>query len=225
MLGLKHALDADHLAAISAIVSERKSLLSSSLMGGLWGIGHTISLLAVGVVVILLQIRIPERISLALEFCVALMLIGLGINALYRIARSGRLHIHTHSHGKDQHTHLHLHADEHDTSSHSHHGSKFSWRPLIVGIVHGLAGSATLMLVVLTTISSSVVAFAYIIVFGFGSISGMILMSSLLSLPIQLTAQRFKIVHAAIRTLAGCFSLSFGLFMAYDIGFASGLLR
>jgi ABC-type nickel/cobalt efflux system permease component RcnA len=225
VFGLKHALDADHLAAVSTIVSERKSLLSSSLVGGLWGIGHTVSLLAVGVAVILLHIKISERMALALEFCVALMLIGLGANAIYKLARGGRLHLHAHRHGGHTHLHPHIHSGAPETDPRTHHGFRLGARPFVVGLVHGLAGSAALMLLVLSTISSPLVGLAYIAIFGLGSIGGMILMSALVSLPIHLTASRFRQANLAVRALAGLFSLGFGLFMFYEIGFVDGLLR
>ncbi|MEP7271645.1 MAG: sulfite exporter TauE/SafE family protein [Acidobacteriota bacterium] len=228
IIGLKHAIEADHLAAVSTIVSERRSLLSSSLIGGLWGIGHTISLLAAGVVVILLQIRIPDRVAQGLEFCVAIMLVGLGINALRKLIRGGRVHLHSHSHGGHAHNHPHLHSASVEPGMQSHHGPGPGLRPLLIGMVHGLAGSAALMLLVLTQISSRSsrpVAFAYIAVFGLGSIGGMMLMSSIIALPATLAARRFSWIHTAIRTAAGCFSLLFGLFMAWEIGYVDGLFR
>lgn len=227
-LGLRHALDADHLAAVSTIVSERKSRLSSLLIGGLWGVGHTVSLLVAGVAVILMRFDIG-RYEKPLEFCVALMLIGLGANVLYKLARGGRVHFHKHSHAGHTHVHPHIHGprlhDDKPEPSHSHHGLKLGVRPLIIGMVHGLAGSAALMLTVLATIKSTALAFAYIIIFGAGSIGGMMVMSLILSLPIQLTSGYFTKTNLAVRVLAGCFSLGFGLFMAYEIGFVDGLLR
>lgn len=225
VIGLKHAIEADHLAAISTIVSERRSLLSSTLIGGLWGIGHTISLLSAGVIVILLQVKIPDRLAQGLEFCVAIMLVGLGTNTLYKLIRGGRVHLHTHTHGGHEHSHPHLHPQSVETGPRSHHGSGPGFRPLVIGLVHGLAGSAALMLLVLTTISSPAIAFAYIAVFGLGSIGGMMLMSSLIALPAALAANRFAAANVAIRTIAGCFSLGFGLFMAWEIGYVDGLLR
>jgi ABC-type nickel/cobalt efflux system permease component RcnA len=223
-LGLRHALDTDHLAAVSTIVSERKSLFSSLLIGGLWGVGHTASLLLAGVVVILMRLEIG-RYEKPLEFCVALMLIGLGVNVLYKLARGGRVHFHEHSHAGHTHVHPHLHDDKPEPT-HSHHGLKLGVRPLIIGMVHGLAGSAALMLSVLVTIKgSTALAFAYIIIFGVGSIGGMMVMSLILSLPIHLTSGYFTKTNLAVRALAGCFSLGFGLFMAYEIGFVDGLLK
>ena len=225
-LGLKHAVEADHLAAVSTIVSERKSLLSSSLVGGLWGVGHTISLLIAGIAVVLLNLRIGERTALGLEFVVALMLIALGINALRKLARGGKLHFHPHAHGTHAHVHPHLHDHAaHDAQPDTHHGLKFGARPLLIGMIHGMAGSAALMLLVLTTISSPATALLYITIFGVGSIGGMMLMSALVGLPVYLAKNRFARANWMVRGLAGVFSLCFGLFMVYEIGFVDGLFR
>jgi hypothetical protein len=223
VFGLKHALDADHLAAVSTIVSERRSLLGSSLIGALWGVGHTISLLVAGIAVIALHVQIGERTALALEFCVAVMLIGLGASALYKLVRGGRVHLHVHAHGGRVHLHPHLHDGAPEPHPHTHHGVRLSLRPLVIGMVHGLAGSAALMLVVLTTIPSPRVGFAYLAVFGAGSIGGMMIMSAVMGLPAHLTAARFRGAHVVVRTLAGVFSLGYGLFMAYQIGVVGGL--
>jgi ABC-type nickel/cobalt efflux system permease component RcnA len=225
VLGLKHAVEADHLAAVSTIVSERKSLLSSSLVGGLWGIGHTISLVIAGVLVILFRFEISERTEQALELCVGLMLIALGANALRKLARGAYLHLHVHQHGGRLHVHPHMHDGSPEQAAHTHHGLKLGARPLVVGMIHGLAGSAALMLLVLSTISSPLIGLAYIVVFGVGSIGGMMLMSALVGLPVYLTAARFNRANLAVRGMAGLFSLSFGLFMVYEIGFVKGLLR
>lgn len=222
-IGLRHALDADHLAAVSAIVSDRKNWFSSLLIGGLWGVGHTASLLLAGMAVILMQFQIGKY-EKPLEFCVALMLIGLGANVLYKLARGGRIHFHEHSHGGRKHVHPHIHDGKVEPAN-SHHGLKLGIRPLVIGMVHGLAGSAALMLAVLAAIKSTAVAFAYIIIFGIGSIGGMMVMSLILSLPIHLTAEHFTKTNWVVRALAGCFSLGFGLFMFYEIGFVEGLLR
>ncbi|HEV2765509.1 MAG TPA: hypothetical protein VGV38_21175, partial [Pyrinomonadaceae bacterium] len=108
-LGLKHATDADHLAAVSTIASERRGVLAASLVGGLWGVGHTFALLLAGVVVILLRVPLSERVGLAFEFVVALMLVGLGARALWKLVRGGRVHLHPHEHGGRWHVHPHTH--------------------------------------------------------------------------------------------------------------------
>lgn len=225
VFGLKHAVEADHVAAVSTIVSERKSLLSSSLIGGLWGVGHTLSLLIAGVVVILLHVQIGEKTALALEFGVALMLIALGVNAIRKLARGGRLHFHMHRHGQRLHVHPHIHEQSSEDHPATHHGFRLGARPLLIGMMHGLAGSAALMLLVLSTIPSPFIGMVYILVFGFGSICGMMLMSLFVGLPFRLTADRFRRAHLTVRGLAGLFSLGFGLFMVYEIGFIQGLFQ
>ena len=234
-LGLKHATEADHLAAVSTIVSDRKSVWSASLVGGLWGIGHTISLLVAGVAVIALHFEISDRLARGLEFCVALMLVILGFDTLRKLARGGHLHMHLHRHGDHVHVHPHVHEEssvhrgtrthEDLANRHTHHALRIGPRPLIVGMIHGLAGSGALMLLVLSTISSPWIGMSYILVFGIGSIGGMMLMSFVLSLPFHLTTTRFVRVESAMRGLAGLFSLGFGLFMVYEIGFVQGLFR
>jgi sulfite exporter TauE/SafE len=223
--GLRHAVEADHLAAVSAIVSERKSVWSSSLVGGLWGLGHSISLLIAGSAVILFDFQIGEKTERALEFSVGLMLVALGANALRKLARGGRVHLHAHRHGSRAHVHPHLHDGEPETDPHTHHGIRLGTRPLLVGMLHGLAGSAALMLLILSTIQSRLVGFAYIVVFGVGSIGGMMIMSALVGLPLYLTAQRFNRANLTVRGLAGLLSLSVGLFMVYDIAFAHALFQ
>jgi sulfite exporter TauE/SafE len=225
VLGLKHAVEVDHLAAVSTIVSERKSLLGSMLVGGLWGLGHTLSLLVAGIFVILLHVEISERVALFLEFCVGLMLVALGASALRKLWRGGHLHVHVHRHGGRAHVHPHIHDGKPEADAHTHHGLRPSMRPLVVGMVHGLAGSAALMLLVLSTISSPLTGFMYIVVFGVGSIGGMMTMSALVSLPLYLTAARFTRAHLMMRCLAGLFSLSFGLVVIYQIGVAGRLFR
>ena len=225
VLGLRHAVEADHLAAVSAIVSERKSLWGSSLVGGLWGLGHTIALFVAGVAVIVFHFRIGERTERMLEFMVGLMLVALGANALRKLARGGRLHLQVHRHGGREHIHPHVHDGAPEPNPHTHHGLRLGPRPLLVGMLHGLAGSAALTLLVLSTISSPFVGLLYLVIFGVGSAGGMMLMSALFGLPVYLSAARFKRAHLAVRGLAGLFSLSFGLYTVYEIGFVEGLFR
>lgn len=238
VLGLKHAIEADHLAAVSTIVSERKTLLSSTLVGGLWGIGHTLSLFAAGVLVIFFRFEISPGTGRALEFCVGLMLVALGGNALRKLAQARSIHLHVHQHGARAHIHPHLHPQPnesltaapslpttHASEEHLHHGFRPGARPILIGMFHGLAGSSALMLLVLTTISSPLIGMTYIIIFGLGSIGGMMLMSTLIGLPIYLTAARFNRANLLVRGLAGLFSLSFGLFTIYQIGIGPRLFR
>jgi ABC-type nickel/cobalt efflux system permease component RcnA len=225
VLGLKHALDADHLAAVSTMATEKRSLFGSSLIGAWWGIGHTLSLMIAGALVILLHLEIGERTSRALEFCVGVMLIVLGINALRKLSRSGTVHMHAHEHDGHWHVHPHIHENRSHDAPHTHHGLKVGARPLVVGMVHGMAGSAALTLLVLATISSPVVGFVYIIIFGVGSIGGMMIMSTVFALPATLAAQRFGKMNLVFRAIAAAFSLGLGIFTVYTIGFVNHLLR
>ncbi len=225
VVGLLHALDADHLAAVSTLVSERRTLLSASLIGGWWGLGHTLSLLLAGAAVILLQVQISPRLEQTFEFGVALMLIGLGVNVLYKLFKGGKLHAHVHTHGAHQHIHPHVHKQTPEAETQTHHGFKLAARPLLIGMVHGLAGSAGLFLLGVAAIQSVVGKFAYIAVFGVGSIGGMMLMSSLLSLPAYLAVARYARAYRAVRFVAGCFSFGFGLWLAFEIGIGEGLFR
>jgi len=225
ILGLKHAIDADHLAAVSTIATERRNIFSSTLIGAIWGVGHTLSLFVAGIIVIFLHLEISQRTSQILELAVGVMLIALGLNALRKLVRGGHVHMHVHEHGGHVHAHPHLHHEGQKNEPHTHHGLGFGARPLLIGIVHGMAGSAALMLMVLATISSPSLALLYIVVFGVGSIGGMMIMSTLFALPARFTAARYQRANFALRGLAGLFSLSFGLFMVYEIGFASNLLR
>src|SRR5688572_2636282 len=168
LLGLQHAVEADHLAAVSTIVSEKKNLLTASLVGGLWGVGHTISLFVVGVLVIVLKLQISETVEGRLEAVVGVMLVLLGLNALRKLFTS-HIHAHIHQHGTREHVHFHRHGDE--LVEDSHH--RFSPRSIFIGMIHGLAGSAALMLLIVPTISSPVIGLLYIMVFGIGSIGGM----------------------------------------------------
>lgn len=210
-LGLQHAVEADHLAAVSTIVSEKKSVLTASIVGGFWGLGHTISLLVVGAVVIFLKVQISETTEARLEAAVGVMLMLLGLNSLRKLVTSEKVHIHKHQHGERQHIHIHAHDDERDDTHH-----RFSPRSILIGMVHGLAGSSALMLLILPVIPSPAVALLYIVIFGVGSIGGMMAMSLLIGLPFHFTAGRFALMNGLIRTAAGLFSLTLGGYIVYE---------
>ena len=212
VLGLQHATEADHLAAVSTIVSEKKNLFTASLVGGLWGIGHTISLFVVGLLVILLKFQISESLEAKLEACVGAMLVLLGLNALRKLFQASKVHVHSHEHDGHKHVHIHTHGQE--GAEPSHH--RLSPRSVVIGMVHGLAGSAALMLLVVPTISSQGLAILYILIFGIGSIGGMMAMSFLIGLPFHFTAGRFEILNRGIRLVAGVFSLCLGSSIIYE---------
>jgi ABC-type nickel/cobalt efflux system permease component RcnA len=238
VFGLKHATEVDHVVAVSTVVSEQRKLARSILVGALWGAGHTASLAAAGVLVLALRIAIPERVANWLEFGVALMIIGLGASALVRALQRRRAdaHIHRHRH-RDGLSHVHVHFHERETEhapaaaavapaeAHSHALARVGFKPLVIGAVHGLAGSAALTLLVLAQVDSAALGMLYLAVFGLGSIFGMVLMSGLIGLPFALAAHRVSGLHYyGLQTIAGAASIVFGLWYAYETGVASGLL-
>ncbi len=224
ILGLRHALDPDHIAAVSTIVSESRSVRRSSLIGTCWGLGHTMSLLVAGVLVIALKIQISDRLALWMEFAVALMLILLGLKAVLKPLRGWRIHVHQHAHGGSSHSHVHLHRPSEEHAHQHRHLLRSGARPFLVGMVHGMAGSAALMILVLATIPSALAGLIYIAVFGLGSVGGMLIMSSLISLPFILTRQRFNVLSQGLQVAVGLFSLGFGLFLSWQYGFHEHLI-
>lgn len=217
LLGLRHALDADHLAAVSALLSQHRSLVLSSLLGAFWGAGHTMTLLTVGVAVIAFKLTISPEVEKGLEMVVAIVLILLGGHVLLRSVRTWSLHRHDHFHDDHSHSHLHLHRSGQDSHAHLHL-LRLGGRPFLVGVLHGMAGSAALMLLVLTTIPSPMAGFLYILVFGVGSTGAMVLLSGLIGIPFVVTAGRSRTAHMAIQALTGAASLILGLGLAWNLG-------
>jgi hypothetical protein len=207
LLGLRHAMEADHLAAISTIVTERRSLLSSSLVGAFWGLGHTLALLMAGVGVLVLRYQLTDRMAHVFELCVGIMLVLLGTNVLRTLGRHDASHEHEHS----------------TAAPHSLSDVWSAARPFLVGLVHGLAGSAPLLLLTLTALPSPWAAFSYIAVFGFGSMMGMTIMSLLVGVPARLTVQ-FVRTNLALRGLSGVLSVGLGLLIVYDNGVLNRLV-
>jgi ABC-type nickel/cobalt efflux system permease component RcnA len=228
IFGLKHATEVDHVVAVSTIVSEHRNVLRSALVGGLWGAGHTASLVVVGVLVLVFRVAIPPPVANWLEFGVALMIIGLGTLAVVRVLRK-RADVHLHRHSHDGQSHVHIHFHEHGTehagraATHSHAISRVGFKPLLVGAMHGLAGSAALTLLVLTQIQSVLLGLLYLAVFGVGSTVGMLLMSGLIGLPFALSARRLSNLNYGLQTAAGALSIAFGLWYGYETGIAAHL--
>jgi high-affinity nickel-transport protein len=246
-LGMRHATDPDHVIAVSTIVSRERSILKAGLVGVLWGLGHTITIAAVGAAIILFGLVIPPRVGLTMEFSVGLMLILLGVLNLTGAMKwfTGKLspahseiigeHSHVHAHGSALHLHRHSHAP-----NSAHHAAAVpppAWlrgpfaklgvfhtlRPLFVGLVHGLAGSAAVALLVLSTIRDPKWAVGYLLIFGVGTIAGMMLITTALALPFSFAGYRFAWLNRGLITGSGILSLGFGLFVAYHIGFVDGL--
>ncbi|MEN9407474.1 MAG: hypothetical protein RLZZ455_690 [Candidatus Parcubacteria bacterium] len=209
LLGLTHALEADHLIAVSTTVTSSKNPFKAATVGMFWGIGHTTTLFLVGLIVLVLNVTIPENLSIGLEGLVGIMLIGLGITTLRK--KDNSVHEHLHEHSGESHTHLH--------TNHSHRHK----RSFLIGTVHGLAGSGALMVLVLSTIHSVMQGIIYIILFGVGSIAGMSVMSFLFGLPLSLSSRFIRINHTLHRII-GFVSILFGTFVIYETLKALGVL-
>jgi hypothetical protein len=240
-LGMRHATDADHVVAIATIVSRERSLRGSALIGAAWGIGHTMTVMAVGIAIIAGGVIIPPRLGLSMEFAVGIMLVLLGVLTLTgmgRVVGSGRRsrpHDHVHAHGDYVHRHPHGHGpDDHGHASdhtplarldHSWLGGSrlYHWlRPFVVGVVHGLAGSAAIALMVLTIIRDPALAIAYLALFGVGTVAGMMLITIVLAAPFAYASVNLPRINWQLGVASGLISFVFGLFLIYDIGFADG---
>jgi ABC-type nickel/cobalt efflux system permease component RcnA len=228
LFGLKHATEVDHVVAVTTLVSEHRSLWRSALVGGLWGAGHTVSIVVVGVLVLVFRVTIPLPVTKWLEFGVALMIVSLGVWAMTRVLRRrSDVHLHRHSHDGQSHVHIHFHehGTEHASSgshslpqTHSHAISQIGLKPLLVGAMHGLAGSAALTLLVLTQIQPVWLALLYLALFGIGSTVGMMLMSGLIGLPFTFSDRRLTKANYGLQTVAASLSIVFGLWYAFQVG-------
>ncbi len=220
VLGLRHALDADHLVAVSTVLAERPSMQASTSVGLFWGLGHTLMLLCVGAGVMALNLQIPDLLANAFEFAIGLMLVGLGGSLARRVYRE-RWHWHAHDHDGHAHVHLHSHRVQAD---HTHlHWYQGSLRPLLIGMAHGLAGSAALVLMVLSTVSGFGQGIGYILVFGVGSILGMVGVGLVLSMPVVCSVSFGPRAYWAVQGFACAASIGLGLVIMVRIGFGGGL--
>jgi len=246
-LRMRHATDPDHVIAVTTIVTRHRGVKQALLIGALWGFGHTLTILLVGGAIVLFGWVIPARVGLSMEFSLGLMLILLGLMNLTGILQwiqsavtardstHGMIHSHTHCHVDYIHSHVHGHEPE----QHSHDAERtpVSWldrhfgrlgfyqiaRPLVVDLVHGLAGSAAVALLVLAAIRDPVWATAYLFVFGVGTIAGMMIITTAISLPMACIGSLSARMGGVTRVASGFVSLGFGICLAYQTGFLSGL--
>jgi len=226
LLGMRHALESDHVAAVASLATRSRSMGDTLRQGAVWGAGHTLTLFIFGSLVLLLDTVIPETLARFLEFMVGLMLIGLGIDVLRR-QLSERIHFHVHRHADGRlHFHAHSHADErvHAAVHHHHHRSRFPLRALFIGMMHGMAGSAALILLTLQSVHSPLTGILYIMLFGVGSIAGMATLSAIIAVPLCYSFSCLRWAHTGLQALVGVTTLYVGGMMVYDIGIAGGLL-
>ncbi len=236
-LGMRHSTDPDHVVAVSTIVARQRSIVHSTVIGMMWGLGHSLTIFIVGAAIIVFGVIIPPRLGLSMEFSVALMLILLGILNLTGVMRwiTERFtpsHKHNETRRGNEST---LPLAEEIKLDNSPHRESF-WgrtignlgiyqtaRPFAIGLVHGLAGSAAVALLVLSTIKSPIWATAYLLVFGAGTMIGMMIMTTAIAMPLAYSSKRFLKVNQFMTTTSGVLSMAFGLFLVYRIGLVDGL--
>src|SRR5271168_4080570 len=240
-LGMRHATDPDHVIAVTTIVSNQRNSMRAAMIGAFWGVGHTLTIFVVGAGIILFNLVIPVRVGLSMELSVAVMLIILGLwnvagflrsmpaGAVHTDSVDKVVHSHPHSHGDHFHNHPHTHPSE--SHSHSPDDTPLAWmdrlfgkvavyqylRPFVIGVVHGLAGSAAVALLVLTTIRNLHWAIAYLLIFGVGTIAGMMLITMSLATAFRLVGKTRQTFSRRLALASGVLSLGFGLFVAYQI--------
>jgi high-affinity nickel-transport protein len=246
-LGMRHATDPDHVIAVTTIVSNQRNSLRAVFIGAFWGVGHTVTISVVGTGIILFNLVIPVRVGLSMELSVAVMLIVLGLMNVAGFLRSmpgGSIHsldggevIHSHPHSHGGYIHNHPHAHQPEADPHSHGQTPLLWldrlfgriglyqylRPFVVGLVHGLAGSAAVALLVLTTIRNVHWAVAYLLIFGVGTIAGMMLITTSIASAFTMVGRGRQKFSRRLALASGLLSLCFGLFVAYQICFVNGL--
>ena len=218
LIGLRHALEADHVAAVATLATRQSTIGQTMVQGAAWGVGHTLTLAVFGGIVLLMGKALPEDYALGLEFAVGVMLVALGADVLRRLWRD-RVHFHTHVHeGGERHFHAHSHAGGPGHGGHPHFRvGRWPVRALCVGMVHGMAGSAALVLLTLERVGSVGVGLLYILLFGAGSILGMALLSIAIALPLRATAKRLSYAHQGLVGIVGVTSCVIGLQIVYSI--------
>ncbi|OKL35346.1 sulfite exporter TauE/SafE family protein [Domibacillus mangrovi] len=221
LLGIKHAIEPDHIIAVSTIASQSKKLLRSSLAGVFWGIGHTATLFIVGIIFILMKDEIPEEWAMSLEFLVGIMLVYLGITTILSFKN---IHTHEHEHHGEEHKHIHSH--EHGGKhEHKHrHKNGTYLKSLLIGLVHGLAGSGAMILLTMSTVKSVWEGAIYILIFGAGTVVGMLFFTTMIGIPFVFSAKKIS-MNKTLTQITGVVSTVFGIYYMYNLGVIEGLFK
>ncbi|MCH6266404.1 sulfite exporter TauE/SafE family protein [Neobacillus citreus] len=221
VLGIKHAIEPDHVIAVSTIASQSKKLLRSSLAGVFWGIGHTATLFIIGIIIILMKGEIPEKWAMSLEFLVGIMLVYLGVSTVLSFKS---IHIHQHEHHGEEHKHVHSHTHM-GKHGHKHKHQNVSYlKSMVIGLIHGLAGSGAMVLLTMSTVHSVWEAALYILIFGVGTIIGMLFFTTIIGIPFVFSSKKVGL-NKSLTQITGLISIVFGIFYMYDLGVTEGLFK
>jgi ABC-type nickel/cobalt efflux system permease component RcnA len=227
VIGMRHAVEGDHVAAVASLATRSRSLADTVRQGAAWGLGHTLTLFAFGSVVLVLDLVMPQPMAQILELAVGVMLILLGMDVLRRLVQQ-RIHFHLHHHSDGEvHFHAHSHNGEriHDVRRHSHeHPEGFPVRALFVGLMHGMAGSAALILLTVQTVQSPLLGLLYILLFGIGSMLGMALLSFAIAIPLSYSARGMTWLHNGLQGVVGVLTIGIGSMLVYEMAWTEHLL-
>lgn len=226
LIGMQHAMEADHVAAVASLATQSRTIGATARQGAAWGAGHALTLFLFGGFVLLMDTLVPEQFAQGLELAVGFMLVLLGADVLRRLLRD-RIHFHLHRHATTVHFHAHSHTGggaHADDPHHHEHPQAFPLRALLVGMMHGMAGSAALIILALNTVTSIAQGIVYIALFGIGSILGMALLAAAISLPLKYSPGFLTWAHNGLKAAVGMVTIGLGSKLIYELGFVQGLL-
>lgn len=221
VLGIKHAIEPDHIIAVSTIASQSKKLSRSTLAGVFWGIGHTATLFIIGIILIFMKGEIPEKWAMSLEFLVGIMLVYLGVTTVFSLKN---IHVHQHEYDGEEHKHIHshIHSGKHE---HQHQHKNVSYlKSMLIGLVHGLAGSGAMVLLTMSTVKSVWEAAIYILIFGVGTVIGMLFFTTIIGIPFVFSAKKISL-NKTLTQITGSISIVFGIYYMYNLGVTEGLFK
>ncbi|MEH7255774.1 sulfite exporter TauE/SafE family protein [Neobacillus niacini] len=221
VLGIKHAIEPDHVIAVSTIATQSKKLLRSTLAGVFWGIGHTATLFIIGIFLILMKGEIPENWAMSLEFLVGIMLVYLGLTTILSFKN---LHVHHHEHDGEENLHIHSHMHDGQHKYIHHHKNVSYGKSMFIGLVHGLAGSGAMILLTMSSVKSVWEAAIYILIFGVGTVIGMLFFTTIIGIPFVFSAQKLRL-NKTLTQITGVISVGFGIYYMYNLGITEGLFK